>query len=82
MIVENIMDLIFNFVFSLFQSMPVMNLAFDISKYDVFLEDIEFAVWFLPWRAIVVILSINLVLLTWRVLISLAKVIVEFIPFF
>lgn len=61
--------------------MPVMNISIDTGVINSFANYISLAAYFFPWSTVIKIAAISGVLMAWRTLVSLARIIIELIPF-
>lgn len=81
MVTDKLLDIVFNFLMSVLDKLPVMNISVDLSVINGFLNIVGSILYFFPWQKVAPILAIILLLQVWRILISIIKTIWSVLPF-
>lgn len=81
MVTDKLLDIVFNFLESILDKLPVMNISVDLSVINGFLNIVGSVLYFFPWQKVAPILAIILLLQVWRILISIIKTIWSVLPF-
>ena len=80
MITDKLLDIVFSFLNSILDALPVMDLEVDFSVLNAFLDIVGTCLYFFPWQKVLPILGIIMMLQVWRILISIIKVIWQLLP--
>ncbi len=80
MVTDKLLDIFFNFLESILDKLPVMNISIDFSAVRGFLSVVGTALYFFPWQKVAPILAIILLLQMWRILVSIIKTIWSLLP--
>lgn len=81
MVTDKLLDIVFNFLESILDKLPVMDISVDLSVINGFLNIVGSVLYFFPWQKVAPILAIILLLQVWRILISIIKTIWSVLPF-
>ena len=81
MITDKMLEIVFNFLNSFLDMLPVMDVDVDFSVLNAFLDILGVCLYFFPWQKVAPILAIIILLQVWRILISIIKVIWQLLPF-
>lgn len=81
MVTDKLLDIVFNFLMSVLDKLPVMDISVDLSAINGFLNIVGSILYFFPWQKVAPILAIILLLQVWRILISIIKTIWSVLPF-
>lgn len=80
MITDKLLDIVFSFLNSILDALPVMDVEVDFSVLNAFLDIVGTCLYFFPWQKVLPILGIIMMLQVWRILISIIKVIWQLLP--
>lgn len=80
MVTDKLLDIAFNFLMSVLDALPVMDVEIDFSVLNSFLDVIGFSLYFFPWQKVAPILGLIVLLQVWRIVISIIRVIWEVLP--
>lgn len=81
MLFDALINLIFDLVESILDGLPVMQLDVDFGVLNGFLDFVSMCLYFIPWRLLLPILAIIIMLQTWRIIVSVIRVVWELLPF-
>ncbi len=81
MVTDKMLDIVFSFLESVLDKLPVMDISVDLSVINGFLNIVGSVLYFFPWQKVAPILAIILLLQMWRILISIIKTIWSVLPF-
>ena len=77
---DKLLDIVFSFLNSILDALPVMDVEVDFSVLNAFLDIVGTCLYFFPWQKVLPILGIIMMLQVWRILISIIKVIWQLLP--
>lgn len=80
MITDKLLNLFFDSVISFLDSIPLLEVDFDFTVLNTFLSIVEACLYFFPWQKVLPILGIIILLQTWRIVVSIVKVIWQLLP--
>lgn len=80
MITDKLLDIVFNFLMTVLDTLPVMDVEIDFSVLNTFLDVIGIGLYFFPWQKVAPILGLIVLLQVWRIVISIIRVIWEVLP--
>ncbi len=81
MVTDKLLEIVFNFLESVLDKLPVMDISIDFSVMKTFLNICATVLYFFPWQKVAPILAIILILQMWRILLSIIKTIWAVLPF-
>lgn len=80
MITDKLLDIVFRFLESILDALPVMDTEVDFSVLNAFLDIVGTCLYFFPWQKVMPILAIIMALQVWRILVSVIKAIWQLLP--
>lgn len=80
MITDSLLDIVFNFLMSFLDKIPVMDVDLDLTVLNGFLDIVGTCLYFFPWQKLLPLLAIIVLLQVWRIIISIIRVIWEVLP--
>lgn len=80
MIVDKLLDIVFGFLTSMLDLLPIMDVSVDLSVLNTFLDILGSCLYFFPWQKVAPILALIILMQVWRIVISIIKVIWEALP--
>lgn len=80
MIIETLLDLVFNILSGIFAILPDITWSVDTTAFQAFIGTLNVAMYLLPMRTVVMMISIVIWITILRIIISLIKTIWELLP--
>lgn len=81
MIVEAILNLFLSFASILIDNLPNIDIGQTVQTFDIFLDYVDMAAYFVPMDTIISILSVLIAEELFKIGLSIVKLILNFIPF-